>query len=139
LAAAGLLRVSELVKRAPVTVLPTTTVEEAVKTMYREGVGSVIVVSPEGSVIGIFTERDLVRVIGEGKPLTTKIGDVMTKNPITILEDEPLTKAVILMAENRIRHLPVVSRDGKLKGVISARDVALVFRKYVEELGEVSE
>jgi len=139
LATAGLLRVSELVKRVPVTVLPTTTVEEAVKTMYREGVGSVIVVSPEGSVIGIFTERDLVRVIGEGKPLTTKIGDVMTKNPITILEDEPLTKAVILMAENRIRHLPVVGRDGKLKGVISARDVALVFRKYVEELGEVSE
>ena len=139
MAAAAPLRVSELVKRAPVTVLPTTTVEEAVKTMYREGVGSVIVVSPEGSVIGIFTERDLVRVIGEGKPLTTMIGDVMTKNPITILEDEPLTKAVILMAENRIRHLPVVGRDGKLKGVISARDVALVFKKYVEELGEVSE
>jgi len=139
LAAAAPLRVSELVKRAPVTVLPTTSVEEAVKIMYREGVGSVIVVSPDGSIIGIFTERDLVRVIGEGKPLATMIGDVMTKNPIIILEDEPLTKAVILMAENRIRHLPVVGRDGKLKGVISARDVALVFKKYVEELGEVSE
>lgn len=132
-------KVSELIKRAPVTVTPTATVEEAVKLMYREGVGSVIVVSPEGSVLGIFTERDLVKLIGEGKPLTVKIGDVMTRNPVTILEDEPLTRAVVLMAERRIRHLPVVSRDGKLKGVISARDVASVFRRYVEELGEVSE
>ncbi len=133
------IKVSDIVKRAPVTVTPLTTVEEAVKLMYREGVGSVIVVSPEGRVLGIFTERDLVRLIGEGKPLTSKIGDLMTKDPVTVFEDDTLTKAVTLMAERRIRHLPVVDRDGRLKGVISARDIASTFGKYLEELGEISE
>jgi len=132
-------KVGDLVRRAPVTIPPTGTVEEAVKSMYREGVGSVIVVSPEGSVLGIFTEKDLVRLIGEGKPLTSRIGDVMTRDPITVFVDDTITKAVTLMAERRIRHLPVVDREGRLKGVISARDIAVVFGRYLEELGEVSE
>ena len=135
----GLVKVSELVRRAPITVTPLATVEEAVKLMHREGVGSVVVVSPEGKVLGIFTERDLVRLIGEGKPLTTMIGDVMTRDPVTVYEDDTVTKAVMLMAEKRIRHLPVVDREGRLKGVISARDVASVLARYKEELGEVSE
>ncbi len=132
-------KVSDLVKRAPVTVTPLTTVEEAVKLMYKEGVGSVIVVSPEYKVLGIFTERDLIRLVGEGKPLTLTIGEVMTRDPVTVFEDDTITKAVTLMAERRIRHLPVVDREGRLKGVISARDIASVFSKYLEELGEISE
>ncbi len=135
----SLVKVSELVRRAPITVTPLATVEEAVKLMHREGVGSVVVVSPEGKVLGIFTERDLVRMIGEGKPLTTKIGDVMTRDPVTVYEDDTVTKAAMLMTEKRIRHLPVVDREGRLKGVISARDVAGVLARYKEELGEVSE
>lgn len=135
----GLVKVSELVRRAPIMVTPLATVEEAVRLMHREGVGSVVVVSPEGKVLGIFTERDLVRLIGEGKPLTTKIGDVMTRDPVTVYEDDTVTKAAMLMAEKRIRHLPVVDREGRLKGVISARDVASVLARYKEELGEVSE
>jgi len=135
----GLVKVSELVRRAPITVTPLATVEEAIKLMHREGVGSVVVVSPEGKVLGIFTERDLVRLIGEGKPLTTKIGDVMTRDPVTVYEDDTVTKAVMLMAEKRIRHLPIVDREGRLKGVISVRDVASVLARYKEELEEVSE
>jgi CBS domain-containing protein len=135
----GLAKVSELVRRAPITVTPLATVEEAVKLMHREGVGSVVVVSPEGKVLGIFTERDLVKLIGEGKPLTTRIGDVMTRDPVTVYEDDTVTKAAMLMTEKGIRHLPVVDREGRLKGVISARDVASVLARYKEELGEVSE
>lgn len=135
----SLVKVSELVRRAPIMVTPLATVEEAVKLMHREEVGSVVVVSPEGKVLGIFTERDLVRLIGEGKPLTTRIGDAMTRDPVTVYEDDTLTKAAMLMAEKRIRHLPVVDREGRLKGVISARDVASVLARYKEELGEVSE
>jgi len=135
----GLVKVSELVRRAPITVTPLATVEEAVKLMHREGVGSVVVVSPEGKVLGIFTERDLVKLIGEGKPLTTRIGDVMTRDPVTVYEDDTVTKAAMLMAEKGIRHLPIVDREGRLKGVISARDVASVLARYREELGEVSE
>jgi Predicted signal-transduction protein containing cAMP-binding and CBS domains len=114
-------------------------VEEAIRLMHKEGVGSVVIVSPEGRVLGIFTERDLVKLVGEGKPLTSKIGDVMTRDPVTVFEDDAITKAVTIMAERRIRHLPVTDREGRLKGVISARDIATAFGKYLEELGEISE
>lgn len=130
-------KVSELIKRPPVTVLPTATVEEAAKLMYSEGVGSVVITSPEGRVLGIFTERDLVRVVGRGIPLTTRVGEVMTKNPVTIRTEDALTKAVLILAERKIRHLPVVDEEGRVRGVISARDIASTLKKYLEELGEV--
>lgn len=130
-------KVSELIKRPPVTVLPTATVEEAAKLMYSEGVGSVVITSPEGRVLGIFTERDLVRVVGRGIPLTTRVGEVMTKNPVTIRAEDALTKAVLILAERKIRHLPVVDEEGRVRGVISARDIASTLKKYLEELGEV--
>jgi len=117
--------------------LPTATVEEAARLMYSEGVGSVVVTSPEGRVLGIFTEKDLVKVVGGGIPLTTRVGDVMTKNPITVRTEDALTKAILILAERRIRHLPVVDEEGRVKGVISARDIALTLKKYLEELGEI--
>lgn len=132
-------KVSELIKRPPVTVLPTATVEEAAKLMYSEGVGSVVITSPEGRVLGIFTERDLVRVVGRGIPLTTRVGEVMTKNPVTIRTEDALTKAVLILAERKIRHLPVVDEEGRVRGVISARDIASTLKKYLEELGEVGD
>jgi CBS domain-containing protein len=132
-------KVGDLVRRAPVTASPMVSVEEAIRLMHKEGVGSVVIVSPEGKVLGIFTERDLVKLVGEGKPLTSKIGDVMTRDPVTVFEDDTITKAVTIMAERRIRHLPVTDREGRLKGVISARDIATAFGKYLEELGEISE
>ncbi|MEM2234814.1 MAG: CBS domain-containing protein [Desulfurococcaceae archaeon] len=131
------IKVSELIKRPPVTMLPTATVEEAARLMYSEGVGSVVVTSPEGRVLGIFTEKDLVKVVGGGIPLTTRVGDVMTKNPITVRTEDALTKAILILAERRIRHLPVVDEEGRVKGVISARDIALTLKKYLEELGEI--
>ncbi len=131
------IKVSELIKRPPVTTLPTATVEEAARLMYSEGVGSVVVTSPEGIVLGIFTEKDLVKVVGGGMPLTTRVGDVMTRNPMTVRAEDALTKAILILAEKRIRHLPVVDEEGRVRGVISARDIALTLKKYLEEIGEI--
>ncbi|MEM0492153.1 MAG: CBS domain-containing protein [Acidilobaceae archaeon] len=132
-------KIGELVKRPPVTLPPLATVEDAVKLMYRENVGSIIVTSPEGRVLGIFTEKDLVRVIGEGKPLSTKLGEVMTKDPITVREEDTVVKAVTILSEKRIRHLPVVDSEGRIKGVVSVRDIVSIYKRYLEQLEEVSE
>lgn len=132
-------RIGDLVKRPPVAVRPDTSVREAVSIMHRENIGSVVVTDFEGRVLGIFTEKDLVRIIAEGISLETKIAEVMTRNPVVIREDEPVSKAVTIMAEKRIRHLPVVGPAGILKGVVSARDIALTFKRYLEELGEVGD
>ncbi|MEM2223585.1 MAG: CBS domain-containing protein [Acidilobaceae archaeon] len=132
-------KIGELVKRPPVTLPPLATVEDAVKLMYRENIGSIIVTSPEGRVLGIFTEKDLVRVIGEGKPLSTKLGEVMTKDPITVREEDTIVKAVTILSEKRIRHLPVVDSEGRIKGVVSVRDIVSKYKRYLEQLEEVSE
>ncbi|MEM0365719.1 MAG: CBS domain-containing protein [Acidilobaceae archaeon] len=132
-------KIGELVKRPPVTLPPLATVEDAVKLMYRENIGSIIVTSPEGRVLGIFTEKDLVRVIGEGKPLSTKLGEVMTKDPTTVREEDTIVKAVTILSEKRIRHLPVVDSEGRIKGVVSVRDIVSIYKRYLEQLEEVSE
>ncbi|MEM4558857.1 MAG: CBS domain-containing protein [Acidilobaceae archaeon] len=132
-------KIGELVKRPPVTLPPLATVEDAVKLMYRENIGSIIVTSPEGRVLGIFTEKDLVRVIGEGKPLSTKLGEVMTKDPTTVREEDTIVKAVTILSEKRIRHLPIVDSEGRIKGVVSVRDIVSIYKRYLEQLEEVSE
>ncbi|MEN2999752.1 MAG: CBS domain-containing protein [Acidilobaceae archaeon] len=130
-------KVVDVMKKPPIVVQPTATVLDAVKTMYKEGISSIIVVSPEGKVLGIFTERDLVRVVAEGKSLNARIGEVMTKEPLTIHEGEALSKAVIIMTEKRIRHLPVVDEEGKAKGILSVRDIAAAYKRYLEHLEEI--
>ncbi|MCS7107305.1 MAG: CBS domain-containing protein [Acidilobaceae archaeon] len=130
-------KIVDVMKKPPITVQPTSSVLDAVKIMHKEGISSVIVTSPEGKVIGIFTERDVVRIIAEGKSLHTMIGEVMTKEPLTIHEGEPLSKAVILMTEKKIRHIPVVDEEGKVKGMLSVRDIAAAYKKYLEHLEEI--
>ena len=132
----ALYRVRDVMRR-PVTVPPEATVKEAVKLMHREGSSSVIIVDSEGRPIGIFTERDLVRVVAEGVDLETSISRVMTPRPITVSVDDPLSKAVSKMVEHRIRNLPVVDSEGRLAGLVTARDVTETLKKYKEEVGEL--
>lgn len=97
------------------------TVKVAVDLMASNRVGSILVLD-SGRLAGIFTERDLVYHLHRGGGLGDRLGDVMTRNPITVREDESLWKAVMLMVEHGIRHLPVVDGKGDLVGVISMRD-----------------
>ena len=64
-------RVGDVAQKDVATVFPNQTVKEAAALMYRTGTGSVVVITPERTVTGIFTERDLTRVVGEGLPHET--------------------------------------------------------------------
>ncbi|MGC8572935.1 MAG: CBS domain-containing protein [Caldisphaera sp.] len=122
------LKVSDVMKK-PVTVSPNSSIIEVAKIMYNNKIGSVVVVSPDDKVIGIFTERDLTRVVAENSPLNKNVGDVMTRNPILIKYTEGLSKAISLMYEKNVRHLPVVDEEGRIKGIISTRDLTGVLNK----------
>ena len=130
-------RVIDYIRRPPVTVKPQVPVRDAVKLMFENSIGSIVVVDESGRPIGIFTERDLLRIVAQGRSLDEPIGDVMTRDPITIKGDEDIVKAALIMSERRIRHLPVVDENGVLLGVISIRDVVEAFRKIV--VSEVAE
>ena len=104
------------------TAPPQTTVSKAAKLMAKRKVGAIMVVD-DRHLVGIFTERDAVfRVIARDLDShTTRLVDVMTREPITITPDNSFGYALLVMHENGFRHVPVME-DGKLVGVVSARN-----------------
>ncbi len=106
-----------------VTVSPSATVKEAAMRMYEAGVGSVLIVDEEMRLLGIFTERDLVRIVATETPLDTPVSRVMTTRLVTASPDESLAMVASKMIEHGIRHIPVVDESGRLIGIVSIRDV----------------
>ncbi|MGE0355919.1 MAG: cyclic nucleotide-binding/CBS domain-containing protein [Burkholderiales bacterium] len=100
---------------------PSTTVAKAAKLMAKKNVGAIMVVENK-QLVGIFTERDAVfRVVAEGRDVaTTRIGEVMTPDPITVAPDEIFGRALLLMYDNGFRHVPVVE-NGEPIGIVSSR------------------
>ncbi|GAB6148811.1 CBS domain-containing protein [Stetteria hydrogenophila] len=118
------MRVNDFMRREGLlTVSPDTRVIDAVKAMYERGVGSVLIVGPDGRLEGIFTERDLVRLVATGGDLEGRIGDYMTRNPAVVRPEDPLPLAASKMVEGGFRHLPVVDNTGRLVGLLSDKDV----------------
>jgi CBS domain-containing protein len=92
--------------------------------MVDRNVGAVLVVE-DGRLVGIMTERDLMRAVAGGLRDDTVVGDCMTKDPDTIAPDDTIEHAAVLMIHGGYRHLPVV--DGAdLVGILSIRDLVLV-------------
>jgi CBS domain-containing protein len=105
-----------------VTAEPDETAADAIRRMLETSVGSVVVC--EGTVpVGIFTERDILRLAGAGADLEeTVLRDVMTPNPLTISAEDGILDAAQLMGARKLRHLPVVE-GGNLVGIVSIHDV----------------
>ena len=115
--------VREIIERQhPVVANGEITVSAAAQLMQQHHIGAVLIMEGE-RLAGIFTERDaLFRVIAAGRdPSTTRVADVMTRDPRTISPDRPFGHALHLMYEGEFRHLPVVE-NGRPLGMVSARD-----------------
>ena len=131
------MRVEDFMTRRVVTITPDTTLLAAAKLMLEHRVGGLPVLDASARIIGIFSESDLLREEGEdgspwlqmmvgpdGEPAalprldTRKVGDIMTRQPITIAPDTSIAQACRLMHEHRLRRLPVVEGD-KLVGMIA--------------------
>lgn len=112
-----------LLRRAPISVPPSTTIRDALNLMHRERIGSIVVRDDAQRPIGIFTERDVVdrvalSMIDQSRP----IADVMTPNPVVLTGQATVFEAAQLMAQRRFRHIVVVDEE-KLAGVVSERDL----------------
>jgi citrate synthase len=119
--------VGALMSAPPVTASPGETVAEAAARMRARGVGSVVV-TEDGRPVGILTERDLLRLTGEGvEPAGAIVRDWMTGDPDVVGPDEPVIRAFHSLVERGYRHFPVVE-DGRLVGVVSIRDLLRVAR-----------
>ena len=113
-----------------VTVTPDDPVRLAIARMLEESIGAVAVCEGE-RLVGIFTERDVLRLAGEGSEfLGLRVGDVMTRNPVTLRSDDDVLEAARLMGDRKIRHVPVLEGENLL-GMIGIREV---MRTLVERL-----
>ncbi len=99
------------------------TVADAVEVMRAERVGCLLV-TRDGELIGVFTERDLLtRVLAVARPLTTKLANAMTRGPVSVAENDPIRTAVVRMQSGGYRHLPVVDEGNRPVGVLSAKRI----------------
>ncbi|NTV23400.1 MAG: CBS domain-containing protein [Nanoarchaeota archaeon] len=105
------------------TITKDATIRHAIKLMDESNIGVLPVVEND-KPIGVITERDIIRrVIAKNLDMDRKTAaDVMTKNPVTINHDVSILEATRLMSENNFRRLLVV-KDGKLVGIVTAKDV----------------
>ncbi|MFQ5599697.1 MAG: CBS domain-containing protein [Candidatus Krumholzibacteriia bacterium] len=109
----------------PAKTLPVgSTVDEAIR-IVQQGGTSCVVITRNGELAGLITERDLVtRILGKGlDPTKVTVEEVMTRELFTLRPGEPLTDALSLMDTGGYRHVLIVDEDGRLQGVVTARGI----------------
>jgi len=105
------------------TVLPDTDIREATGLMIDQSISALMVLSKDGSLAGILTERDVARYFASQPGKTTApVSEAMTSDLITCTPEHEVSEIAKIMSDSNIRHLPVVV-DGGVIGVVSIRDI----------------
>jgi CBS domain-containing protein len=106
------------------TLAASATLEEAARELYEKRVGALVVMDAENAIIGVFSERDLVREIARrgAKALQDDVASAMSREVFTARMEETIDDCLSRMTDRRVRHLPVVE-DVRLVGIISIGDL----------------
>ena len=107
-----------------ITTQPHRTLAEVVKILAEKGIGAIIVTGANGDLLGILSERDIVRAVARhgAEALEQPVSKHMTAKVVTTTREASVTGVMEMMTSGRFRHVPVM-RAGKLEGVISIGDV----------------
>jgi len=125
-------KVSEIMTEAAVTDRADDTMAEAARKMWEQQTGSLLVMDSD-ELLGIITERDVLKAVATGRPLEgTRVSDAMTKDVVTVPPAMTLREAAAVMADKWIRHLPVVEQ-GRVVGILSQQDLAGVLAGALNE------
>jgi len=120
------MQVSEIVKERPLrTIAPGKTVQQAILTLCEYNIGALPVCESDGEVLGIITERDVLRLCAGNdcqQALQQRVSEVMTRNLIICVPHDSIENAMHVMTQKRIRHLPILE-GRKLVGMLSIGDV----------------
>jgi CBS domain-containing protein len=119
------LKASDIASRSLITVSSDASVLEAARRMVQDNVGLLVVCDPKNSerLLGVISERDIIRAVASGHALPSKVHTIATRNPITVDVNSDVAEAAKAMNQNGIRHVIVVDGSNTPKGVISMRDL----------------
>lgn len=116
--------VADVMTQDVLTVEPTASIGEAAEKMNAARVGAIVVVEDFARIVGIVTERDLLRAVASrARAAEARVRQWMTPDPLTIGPETTIDEAAKIMFEHNFRHLPVV-KDGRSLGIVSLRVLA---------------
>lgn len=106
-----------------ITIAPDQTISEAISRLSSYNIGVLVVLGASGKVVGIISERDIVRRLVEDQELFSReVSEIMTSEVIVGVPDDDVMSVVHTMTEKRFRHIPVIDK-GQLIGIISIGDI----------------
>ncbi len=120
------MKVKEIMTRKVESCVPETALGIAARAMEKADCGALPVVR-NGKTIGIITDRDICLALAQkdSRPSDLKVGQIMSRGVYACREEDDVARALKTMGRNHVRRLPVVDRNGKLRGILSMDDVAL--------------
>ncbi len=121
----------------PVTMNHKYSVLDIVKRMIVENISSIAIADDDENIIGILTERDVVKIIAnEVPPSGVTAGSLMSSHPVTVRNNAPIEEAAKIMAQRKVRHLLVEDPSGNnIVGIITVTDLA----RYIKQKSEAGE
>ena len=123
--------------REVITIEPEASLHEAARLLGLRRIGAAVVVRADKTILGILSERDIVRVLGEhgAGALKMRVQDAMTSKVSTCRERNTINEVMELMTRGRFRHLPV-EKEGRLDGIVSIGDVV---KRRIEDVEREAE
>jgi acetoin utilization protein AcuB len=127
--------VADVMTRKTVTLSPHHGLADAVSLMADRYFRHVVVVDTGGQVLGVISDRDILRTLARTSNWQTKdVSQIMTRDPFTVKRETPLTVAVAKIVSKRINCLPVLDDEGKVCGILTSTDLLKAYQKLLESL-----
>ena len=119
------MKVGHIITKQLATITSDKGMLEAAQMMVEKNVGLLVILDSGDStkLVGVLSERDIIRSLAAGKSLSVRVGDVGTRNVVTVKVNSDVAEAAKAMNRNRIRPVVVVDDNGKTTGVVSMRDL----------------
>ncbi len=116
-----MLKVKDIMCKKVITAKEDLSIQDAVQLLHDRHVGSLVIVDDEEKCIGIFTERDAIRLVANKYSLDKPLNSTMSRHVVTVSVEESFDEVKRLILSHNIRHIPVTDETGKLIGLFSLR------------------
>jgi CBS domain-containing protein len=127
--------VADVMTRKTVTLSPHHGIAEAVSLMADRHFRHIVVVDTGGQILGVISDRDILRTLARTSNWQTKdVSQIMTRDPVTVKRETPLSVAVAKLVAKRINCLPVLDEEGKVCGILTSTDLLKAYQKLLESL-----